>query len=229
MRTLLFEESPRLAWGAACVVWFFAPRGSPPWIAWPVNERGRMVRGIAVLLVWLALAFFYRLPSRFVIPSTPEEALASERDLLSPSDGRVVAVRRDPHETHVVVFLHLGDCHVQWCPMHHATVKRVTRVAGTFHPAYLLRKSQYNERVETVWDVGDGRGEVRMVQIAGQLARRIVNHLRVGQIVGRNDRVGMIKLSSRVDLYFPTYAYEPTVRVGDRVVGNRTRIARGLL
>ena len=64
-----------------------------------------------------------------------------------------------------------------------------------------------------------------MRQVAGALARRIVNYLKEGQSVRRGDEMGFIKFGSRVDLYFPPET-EILVSVNQIVKGNITRIAR---
>ena len=64
-----------------------------------------------------------------------------------------------------------------------------------------------------------------MRQIAGFLARRVVCRLVEGQRVVQGEKFGLIKFSSRVDVYFGANA-APNVRVGDRVRGGESVIAR---
>jgi phosphatidylserine decarboxylase len=68
------------------------------------------------------------------------------------------------------------------------------------------------------------RGRVQVDQIAGQVARRIVNRSRVGSEVQQGDYMGMIKLSSRVDIIIPS-STTVLVKRNDKVVGNRTELA----
>ena len=62
-------------------------------------------------------------------------------------------------------------------------------------------------------------------QIAGFVARRIVSYARVGERVRQNTQCGFIKFGSRVDLFLPLDA-EVCVRLGDKVVGSQTPVAR---
>jgi phosphatidylserine decarboxylase len=69
------------------------------------------------------------------------------------------------------------------------------------------------------------RGDYQVTQIAGILARRIVCRKRVGDVVGCGERFGMIRFGSRTDLFLPP-GVDPVVRVGDRVYGGLTIVAR---
>jgi phosphatidylserine decarboxylase len=106
------------------------------------------------------------------------------------------------------------DVHVNRIPID-GTVVDVARRSGQFHAAYLDKASEFNEQTAVLLE--DKRGErLVFVQIAGQLARRIVCRLRPGDQVHRAERYGMIMLGSRLDLYLPM-SVAVSVRVGDRV------------
>ena len=93
---------------------------------------------------------------------------------------------------------------------------------GSFHPAYILNKSRYNERNETIMYVPQIDDEIKIVQIAGQLARRIVTYPKKDDELDRGELIGIIKLGSRVDLFIPHNKIKLLVNVGDVVIGNKT-------
>ena len=67
-------------------------------------------------------------------------------------------------------------------------------------------------------------GTARRMPRAGAVARRIVSYLHEGQVVGQGDELGFIKFGSRCDILLPL-GVEIKVRLGDKVLGNRTVIA----
>ena len=88
-----------------------------------------------------------------------------------------------------------------------------------WHP----KSSEENERTTTVVDMGGCK--VLFRQIAGLIARRIVSYARVGEVAGQNTQCGFIKFGSRVDVYLPL-GTEVLVKLGDKVTGSQTPIAR---
>lgn len=162
------------------------------------------------------LMYFYRVPTRPRIKA-PYEIL------VSPSDGTVLDIQEKSNGyTRIALYLSPLDVHLQWYPTYGVVVDQ-RYVPGQFNLAYVSEKSQYNERMSTL--VLNEYGVVRIDQIAGQLARRIVNTATLHTVVRRGERMGMIKLSSRVDLHLPSTSVRVFVKKGDRVVGNVTRIA----
>ena len=210
MRTLLFKESPLLV---LYVTLIFGV------VDQLMHNRRRYHAGVAFTLyigTLGALMYFYRIPER--VNRYPEEFI------VAPSDGVVKSVLRvDVDTMHIAIYLNIFDAHIQWCPLAGQVVSQ-RRKAGRFHPAYLLEKSRYNERVETTIynpNLGD---TVKVVQIAGQVARRISTFVSKGTRVARGDLLGLIKLSSRVDLFLPSDRVKVFVQEGDRLQGNKTLI-----
>ena len=178
-----------------------------------------------VVLVALALTLFFlnffRDPDRLTPPGA--------HLVTSPADGKVVAVLAGVREERflerecqrVSIFMSPLDVHVNRIPVD-GTVVDVARRSGQFYAAYLDKASDQNEQTAVL--IEDERGErILCVQIAGQLARRIICRLRPGERVHRAERYGMITLGSRLDLYVPM-AVEVSVRVGDRVTAGTTVI-----
>jgi len=134
--------------------------------------------------------------------------------LYCPCDGIVSAIIPHENYTQVCVFLNVHNTHVQYAPFD-CTVKSIKHIPGSFHPAYLLEKSQYNERTEYVLH-NAVFGDVPFVQIAGQLARSIVSFVKELDTVRVMEPLGLIKLGSRCDIYVPR-GNLILVQEGDRV------------
>jgi phosphatidylserine decarboxylase len=94
---------------------------------------------------------------------------------------------------------------------------------GKFLVAWDPKSSTDNERHSVV--IRNDNGEILVKQIAGALAKRIVNYLKVGQQVSQSEEMGFIKFGSRVDLLLPT-GTEVTCKLGDTVKGGITVLAK---
>jgi phosphatidylserine decarboxylase len=173
----------------------------------------------AVIPLLLAAFFlwFFRDPER-PVPQTPGL-------IVSPADGKVtdvsnVAVEGAPR-TRISIFLNVFDVHVNRCPIA-GTITDVRYMKGKFANAMANASSDINEqniiRVE-------GEGQVLVLkQIAGLLARRLVFTKKIGEPVGRGERIGMMKFGSRMDVIMdPSVALQ--VKLGDRVKGGVTVLA----
>jgi len=170
---------------------------------------------------WVLAAFtvyFFRNPDRLV-PADP--AL-----VVSPADGKVTAVEvlpaSGPFQTRISIFLSVFDVHVNRSPVA-GRVTAVTYHSGRFLNALNPASAVENERNEV--RVEGPQGMVVFVQIAGLIARRIVFWPKLGAVLERGERVGLIKFGSRVDVYLGSTA-ELLVRVGDRVKGGGSSLAR---
>lgn len=173
-----------------------------PWAAAP-----------ALLLAAFVL-YFFRDPER-VAP--PGEGL-----VVSPADGRVTAVELRPDGSRVSIFLSVFDCHINRAPVS-GQVTSTRHTPGLFRPAWDARVAQENERNHLV--IRAEGADYGVTQIAGILARRIVCTKRPGDAVRRGERIGLIQFGSRTDLHLPP-GFEPAVRVGERVRGAETILAR---
>lgn len=195
-------------------------RGSAPWLATPALVAG-------VLLFWWALyggawavalaalagaiflffLVFFRDPDREPSPG-----------VASPADGKVVRIDQvqDPElgtVDRLSIFMSPLDVHVNRVPLD-GTVVSVTHHAGGHIPAW-DKDSERNERVATVLDTAIGR--IKVIQIAGTLARRIVPYLEAGQSVMKGDRLGLIRLGSRCDLLVPPGSVAWRATLGQQV------------
>ena len=163
---------------------------------------------------------FFRDPAREV-PDDPQA-------VLSPADGRIVAVEkvRDPYldreALKISVFMNVFNVHVNRSPID-ATISAIHYRPGKFLNASLDKASDENERQLIKITMPDGKA-IGVVQIAGLVARRILCDLKEGQSVRTGERFGIIRFGSRVDVYLPV-GTTPLVIEGQRAVGGETIIA----
>lgn len=170
--------------------------------------------GVPLYVTAAFCLYFFRDPDR--IP--PEGRL-----LVSPADGKVVGVRdTGDGETRVSIFLNIFNVHVNRTPIPGRVADVIYR-KGKFLVASHEAASSENEQNTLVLE-GDGT-RVVCRQIAGLIARRIVCYKRPGDLVAAAERIGYIKFGSRVDVLFGP-EWVPAVRVGDRVAGGSSILAR---
>jgi phosphatidylserine decarboxylase len=179
----------------------------------------------AAAAIWAFVLSFFRDPQR-VVPTDVDA-------VLSPADGtiREVGEVEDPdfpggRAFLVSIFLSVFNVHVNRIPRS----GRVARLA--YYPGCFLdaRRPECGVRNEQFWiDLQDGRTGVRLrvKQIAGAVARRIVCWLRPSEEVRAGERLGMIKFGSRTDLLLPAATVgEVLVHPGDKVKGGLTILMR---
>jgi phosphatidylserine decarboxylase len=199
-------------------------RGVSPWllptaaaaaVTSLLSRRDRRWALAAVPLTALTggMLWFFRDPER--TPGTGR--------ILSPADGVVQSIDPWPDgRTRVAIFMSPLDVHVNRAPLA-GTVTSMEHKSGGFLPAF-NKDSDTNERV--VWHLDTALGDIELVQIAGAVARRIVPYVTVGTKVGRAERIGLIRLGSRVDVYLPQ-GIAPAVSVGEKTVAGVTGLDHG--
>lgn len=180
----------------------------------------KTVQIIALVFLILILQFF-RNPDRHIE--------VNDYNLVAPVDGKVVVIEEvfEPEyfkdkRLQVSIFMSPINVHV-------------TRYAASgkiryskYHPGkYLVawhpKASTENERTTVVID-NRIFGEIMYRQIAGALAKRIVNYAEEGMQVRQGDDAGFIKFGSRVDIYLPL-GTNVNVKIGEKAIGNKTIVA----
>jgi len=153
---------------------------------------------ISVFLVLFIISFF-RIPNR--------KLTIDDKFIIAPADGKVVVIEEmHDHEyfkakrLQVSIFMSPANVHVNRNPISGEVIY------STYHPGkYLVawhpKSSTENERHSVV--LRNGSKEILVKQIAGALARRIINYLNVGDKVDQGKEMGFIKFGSRVDLLLP--------------------------
>jgi phosphatidylserine decarboxylase len=168
-------------------------------------------------IVFIFFINFFRNPER---PIPPGDVC------VSPADGKVIAIHeleQDPEgfKYFLSIFMNVFDVHVNRAPTD-GTIHSYEYIPGKFEPASNETAPIRNERNYILIRRDDFR--LKMSQVAGLLARRIVFWKKPGDPVGKGERIGLIRFGSRVDLWLPD---QLTLRVkaGDRVKAGSTIIA----
>ncbi len=178
---------------------------------------GSVVATVGV--VGTAITFFFFRDPRREIPD-------DESAVVSPADGKVVSVDEYddpdiPSAKRIAIFMSPLDVHVNRSPTDGVVVD-VRRFPGGFKPAFTGEASMSNERVEVLLETPHGM--VRVRQIAGVIARRVVCRAKPGAKLRKGERFGIIHFGSRVELVLPQSA-SVTVNVGERVCAGETVVA----
>lgn len=198
--------------GITVLVWLcFALTG------WPILR-------VAVYLFLAMSVFavsFFRDPERET-PSGPDA-------VISAADGVVMDVGRVPAEgfggegaLRIAVFMSVFNVHVNRSPVDGRVIGK-KHCAGKKLSAFKKSAEYENEHGDT--DIETPHGLVRVRQIAGLIARRVVTRVEAGTELHRGDRIGLIRFGSRVDVFLPL-EYTPAVTPGTKVRAGETVIAR---
>lgn len=185
-----------------------------PWII-------KSVQILALLFLVIILQFF-RNPNRVLND-------IADHLILAPVDGKVVVIEEvyEPEyfkdkRLMVSIFMSPINVHVTRYALN-GIVKYSKYHPGKYLVAWHPKASEENERTTVVID-NPVYGEVMYRQIAGALAKRIVNYAKVGHRVNQGDDAGFIKFGSRVDLYLPL-GTNVNVVLNQKARGNKTVIA----
>ncbi len=173
--------------------------------------------------LWLIAVFvlqFFRDP--------PREVPSVQNAILSPADGRIVAVEKlqDPYlkreAIKVSVFMNVFNVHSNRSPVD-GELRDKWYFPGKFINADLPKASLENER-NALWIRTDNGADVTCVQVAGLIAKRILCHVTPGDHLMRGQRFGFIRFGSRVDVYLPLDT-KINVNIGDKVYATSTILA----
>lgn len=172
------------------------------------------------LVVLLFLISFFRIPKRILT--------VNENAIIAPADGKVVVIEEifdveyfQDKRLQVSIFMSPANVHVNRNPIGGEVIYDQYH-KGKYLVAWHPKSSTDNERHSVV--IRKGNIEILVKQIAGALAKRIVNYLQVGQAVQQGEEMGFIKFGSRVDLLLPI-GTKVNVNLNESVQGGVTIIA----
>lgn len=175
---------------------------------------------IPLWIITLFILQFFRDP--------PRQLPAQTNAVISPADGRIVAVGKAYDEylqrdtLKISVFMNVFNVHSNRSPVN-GTVEKRWYHEGKFFNAALDKASLENERNALWIKTTDGQ-DVTCVQIAGLIARRILCYVDAGSALSKGQRYGFIRFGSRVDIYLPVTA-TPKVTLGEKVSAGETILA----
>ena len=193
----------------------------------------------ALIILFLLVVFFYFIYKPLFILSLilliftfyffrdPERVVPIGDDILvSPADGLITNITetKEGKKTYVKVsiFLSIFNVHIQRLPIT-GEVTKVDYIEGKFINATLDKASDENERLKIT--IKNGNNLIYVTQIAGLIARRIVNYVKPNENINQGERYGIIKFGSRVDIEFPNN-FKLLVNEGQQCIGGETIIAQ---
>ena len=194
-----------------------------------------IISAIVIMLLILFLLNFYKDPKRI----TPKGS-----NIVAPADGRIINIintsknnikvkkhilgkiktlTQDVAEQCYIISIFMSplDAHINRAPIE-GVVKSIKHKKGTFFMAYKLEKSLENEKNEII--IQNKKLKVKVIQIAGFLARRIKCYVKINQKVNKGQKIGMIALSSQTTLIIPV-GVDLKVKLNQRVKAGETIIA----
>ena len=189
-----------------------------------ISGHAAWLSGLIFLLTLgleLFLISFFRIPAR--------KLSIGDGAVICPADGKVVVIEEITDEEYfkdkrlqVSIFMSPANVHQNRNPVGGEVVYSVYH-SGKYLVAWHPKSSTENERHSVV--IRNSHGEILVKQIAGALARRIVNYLHVGQKVDQSAEMGFIKFGSRVDVLLPK-GTRVNVELGQSVQGGVTVLAK---
>jgi len=213
-----------------CSLLFFGGMAGAGWLAlsgWLSGVLHSVAWAVAVVSAVLGglVVWFFRNPRR-TVPQQPGL-------VVSPADGTIVTVEQIEHDEFVDgpavlvgIFLSIFNVHVNRAPVAGRVIGlryRPGKCLNALRPESVRENEQLAIRIE---GAGPSFRRVTVRQITGQIARRIVCGLKPGDMVGRGEQFGMIKLGSRTELVIPQDpGLEVRVRVGQKVRAGQTVLA----
>lgn len=185
------------------------------------NSFFEKILKILIIIFFLLILQFFRNPNRTIIKD--------DTKVISPVDGKVVVIEKvyeneyfNDKRLQISIFMSPINVHVTRYPIGGKII------FSKYHPGKYLfawhpKSSEENERTTVVIE-NNKFGKLLYRQIAGALARRIVNYARKEKLVFQGDDAGFIKFGSRVDLFLPLDT-KINVRINQKVVGGEDIIA----
>lgn len=177
--------------------------------------------GIGLIIFVL---YFFRDPYREI----PKEKAI----ILSPADGIITNIYEIDEDKYIKekticisIFMSPFDVHINRSPID-GLIEYIEYKKGRFIMANKPESHAVNEK--NYIGINNGKIKILVVQIAGIMARRIVNWSSLNQTVNQGDKIGMIKFSSGIDIFMPNNI-EIFVKKGDKVISGETIIGRYIL
>ena len=174
----------------------------------------------ASVILFLFIVSFFRSPNRELTISHPQ--------IICPADGKVVVIEEifeteffNEKRLQVSIFMSPANVHINRVPMS-GEVLYSQYHKGKYLVAWNPKSSTENERHSVV--IKNTAATILVKQIAGALAKRIVNYLKVGERVSQGNEMGFIKFGSRVDVLLPINS-TVDVKLNQMVKGGVTVLA----
>ena len=182
-------------------------------------------RFFGIIFIFISTILFLKVLFLIQFFRDPDRAIG--KDIVACADGRIREISSIKDDivgncTKISTFMNIYNVHVNRAPLD-GTVKDIVHIHGFHLPAF-KKESEKNERVITTIDTKIG--SIKVIQIAGTIARRIVPYVKKEDKLKKGDKIGIIRFGSRVDIYVPTKKIKKIyVEVGDKIKAGETTIA----
>ena len=176
------------------------------------SEVLKWINLMVALLILFSLYFF----------RDPQRISPNNHGFISPGDGKIVQII-DIEDAdigkakQISIFLSVFNVHSQRVPISGKVVSKAYN-PGKFLAAFNHKASLDNEQTVVMFETESGK-RYKIKQIAGLIARRILNYMEPELLVERGQRLGFIRFGSRVDIIVPE-DFQIDVSLGDVVEGN---------
>ena len=151
------------------------------------------ILAVVFFLISCLLLVFFRDPERIIGRGVTAVADGKIREIINLQDAEVGECVR------ISTFMNIHNVHVNRSPFA-GTIEKMVHHPGGHVPAF-QKESDANEQLVLLLKTEIGR--MKIVQIAGTIARRIVPYVTEGTVLKKGEKIGLIRLGSRVDLYLP--------------------------
>jgi len=152
------------------------------------------------IILFMFFLFFFRDPYREI-----------EDGIISPADGVVMESGKK-----VAIFMNLWNVHVNRAPLSGKIIE-MKHTPGKHFPAFMEKGENEHLSIKMETEIG----MVKVVQIAGIIARRIVPYIKEGDVLKKGDRIGIVRFGSKVEIYLPDEV-KVTIKKGDRIKAGQT-------
>lgn len=164
-------------------------------------------------------AYFFRDPKRKLVSKSDQ--------MVSPADGKVIQIINidDPdigNAKQISIFLSIFNVHSQYVPID-SNVISYNYFPGKYLLAFNHKTSNKNERSVTFFKNKENN-KYKIKQIAGFIARRILNYMNPNESVVKGQRLGFIRFGSRVEIIVPEDNFDVFIKEGDKVKANISTI-----
>lgn len=168
-----------------------------------------------LLILTILFLLFFRDPERTV-----------GEGIVAPADGTIRSITTTTENkqsyTCISTFMNVHNVHVNRMPLD-GKIRDIVHHSGSHLPAF-KKESERNERVVITLDTS--LGMIKLILIAGTVARRIVPYIKKGDAVNKGERIGLIRFGSRVDIYIPTKAIKQlSVKKNERILAGEDTLA----
>jgi phosphatidylserine decarboxylase len=180
---------------------------------------------IGSIFLFLSLVTFFISIVFIIFFRDPDREIG--KGIVACADGRIREINNQKDDDvkdciRISTFMNIYDVHVNRMPID-GTIKKIVHKSGFHLPAF-KKESEKNERV--IITVKTKIGIIKIVQIAGTIARRIVPFIKKESNLKKGERIGIIRFGSRVDIYLPKKSIKNIiVKKGDFVRAGESTIA----